>query len=113
MSSITTQILEVEYKNNPQVLQRMLVLKQLEPYQHKTLAELTSLADLGLVTQEKLILKLNFSSYIDRFERENINIVEFGSNLSMSEKVKIINEKLLSYVREDQKATAGGPAGQT
>lgn len=113
LSSITTQILEVEYKNNPQVLQRMLVLKQLEPYQHKTLAELTSLADLGLVTQEKLILKLNFSSYIDRFERENINIVEFGSNLSMSEKVKIINEKLLSYVREDQKATAGGPAGQT
>lgn len=43
LDAITQQILEVEYRNNPLVLQRMLILKQLEPYPHKTLDEVLKL----------------------------------------------------------------------
>lgn len=102
LDAIVQHILEVEYKNNPQILQRMLILKQLEPYPHKTLQEVLTLQEKGLLDNKKALLKINFSSYIDRFERENINIVNFGSNISLKDKINIINEKLLEYVNEEQ-----------
>ena len=102
LDAIVQHILEVEYKNNPQILQRMLILKQLEPYPHKTLDEVLTLADKGLLDKKKVLLKINFSSYIDRFERENINIISFGTNISLKDKINNINKKLLDYVNEEQ-----------
>lgn len=112
LDAISQQILEVEYRNNPLVLQRMLILKQLEPFPHKTLAEVIDLSNKGLVDNKIVRLKINFSSYIDRFERENINIITFGSNKTLSEKVSIISKKLLDYVNEEQ-ITAPAGASQT
>lgn len=108
LDAITKQIVEVEYRNNPQVLQRMLILKQLEPYPHKTLDEVLKLFEKALLDPKKVMLKINFSGYIDRFERDNINILQFGINKTLKEKISIINKKLLDYVTEDQKAVAEG-----
>ena len=108
LDSISQQILEVEYKNDPNMLARMLLLKQLEPYPHKTVQEVLSLYSSGLLDKSNVLLKLNFSSYIDRFERENINISAFGSNLTMAQKVAKINEKLISYVKQEHTETPGG-----
>lgn len=105
LDAIAQQILEVEYRNNPLVLQRMLILKQLEPYPHKTLNEVIQLYDKSLLNVDLVKLKINFTSLIDRFERENINIIEFASNRPMREKINIITKKLLEYVAEDR-ATA-------
>ena len=105
LDAISQQIIEVEYRNNPLVMQRMLILKQLEPYPHKTQNEVVMLFDKGLLDKNKVILKLNFSSYIDRFERENINIIAFGTNLSLQDKVNTIYKKLLEYVAEEQITT--------
>ena len=112
LDAIAQQIIEVEYRNNPLVMQRMLVLKQLEPYPHKTQNEVITLFDKGLLDKKKVLLKINFSSYIDRFERENINIIEFGSNLSFQNKVSVIYKKLLEYVTEEQ-TTAPAGEGET
>lgn len=111
LDAIIQHILEVEYRNNPQVLQRMLILKQLEPYPHKTLDEVLRLSEKGLLDKKKVILKINFSSYIDRFERENINIITFGQNISLKDKIRIINEKLLSYADEEQITAPEGAQG--
>ena len=100
LDAISQQILEVEYRNNPLVLQRMLILKQLEPYPHKTLDEVLKLYEKELLSENLVRLKINFSSLIERFERENINIIEFASNKSLREKIDIINKKLLEYVSE-------------
>lgn len=105
LDAISQQIIEVEYRNNPLVMQRMIILKQLEPYPHKTQNEVVTLFDKGLLDKNKVILKLNFSSYIDRFERENINIIAFGANLSLRDKVNTIYKKLLEYVTEEQITT--------
>ena len=105
LDAIIQHILEVEYRNNPQILQRMLILKQLEPYPHKTLEEVLKLAKDGLLDQKKVLLKVNFSSYVDRFERENINIITFGQNIPLKDKINKINETLLSYVNEEQITT--------
>ena len=107
LDAIAQQILEVEYRNNPLVLQRMLILKQIEPYAHKTLDEVLSLFEKGLASEEQVKLKVNFNALIDRFERENINIIEFAANKTLREKINIITKKLLDYVSELPTTTAG------
>lgn len=121
LDAITQQILEVEYRNNPLVLQRMLILKQLEPYPHKTLDEVMTLYNASLLNEKFVKLKINFSELIARFERENINIVEFGSQLPMSKKIQIIKDKLLDYVKQNDEQGGAprvdsgleGPSGGT
>lgn len=108
LDAIAEQILEVEYRNNPLMLQRMLILKQLEPYVHKTQDEVLQLYNAGLVGLEEAKLKANFIGYVNRFERENINLIAFGSNLDTRSKIKKIYTKLLEYVREDLKTAATG-----
>lgn len=100
LDAISQQILEVEYRNNPLVLQRMLILKQLEPYPHKTLDEVLKLYEKELLNENLVKLKINFSTLVEKFERENINIIEFASNKTLREKIDIINKKLLEYVTE-------------
>lgn len=101
LDAISQQILEVEYRNNPLVLQRMLILKQLEPYPHKTLDEVLKLYEKQLLNENAVKLKINFSALVERFERENINIIEFASNKPLREKIDIISKKLLEYASED------------
>lgn len=101
LDAISQQILEVEYRNNPLVLQRMLILKQLEPYPHQTLDEVIKLFEKGLLDEKLVKLKINFNTLVDRFERENINIIEFASKKPLRDKINIITNKLLEYVTED------------
>lgn len=109
LDAISQQILEVEYRNNPLVLQRMLILKQLEPYPHKTLDEVLKLYEKKLINEKLVKLKINFSTLVEKFERENINIIEFASNKTLREKIDIINNKLLEYVSEDGFTTVTEP----
>lgn len=109
LDAISQQILEVEYRNNPLVLQRMLILKQLEPYPHKTLDEVIKLFEKGLLDEKLVKLKINFNTLVDRFERENINIIEFASKKPLRDKINIITNKLLEYVTEDRLTTATEP----
>ena len=113
LDAITQQILEVEYRNNPLVLQRMLILKQLEPFPHLTMNEVATLSDKQLVDLRKVKLKLNFTQYIDRFERENINILEFASGRTLREKITLITNKLMDYVREEERTAITVGEGQT
>lgn len=108
LDAISQQILEVEYRNNPLVLQRMLILKQLEPYPHKTLDEVLKLYEKELLNENLVKLKINFSTLVEKFERENINIIEFASNKPMREKIDIINKKFLEYVTEIGTSAATG-----
>lgn len=109
LDAISQQILEVEYRNNPLILQRMLILKQLEPYPHKTLDEVIELFEKGLLNEKLVKLKINFNTLVDRFERENINIIEFASKKPLRDKINIITNKLLEYVTEDGLTTATEP----
>lgn len=109
LDAISQQILEVEYRNNPLVLQRMLILKQLEPFPHKTMDEVLKLYEKRLINEKLVKLKVNFSTLVEKFERENINIIEFASNRTLREKIDIINKKLLEYVSKDGFTTAPNP----
>lgn len=108
LDAIAQQIIEVEYRNNPIVLQRMLILKQLEPYPHMSLTEVLNVYGKALLNKDKVLIKMNFNELISKFERENIDIVEFGANIDLKTKIETINAKLLEYVREHEfRATQG------
>lgn len=102
IASLRRQIREAEYRNNPAMQSRMELLEQIEPYLDLSIERVTELYDMGLIDKSDFQLKLNFESYILRFERENTDIVEFGNTLSLNEKVSIITKKLKEYVSEQR-----------
>jgi len=52
-------------------------------------------------------LKINFTKYIDMFERENGNLVEFASNKEYFDKINIILTKLKDYVKSEATISEG------
>ena len=100
LDALLTQIIETEYRHNPQQMQRMIILGDLEPYRHLTRNEVQGLYDKNLVSIEDLLIKLNFADFIRRFERENMNIISFGENIDYQKKIDIIKERLADYARE-------------
>ena len=113
LDMISDQIIATENRNNPQQMQRMFLLKQLEPYRHLTLSELQSLNNKQLIDPVMMLIKINFATFVDRFERENINILEFGSALPLDRKIQIITEKFKEYAKEQQSSITAGQAGGT
>lgn len=94
------QILETEFRNDPMQLRRMLILAELEPYRHLTRQEATELFEKGLISEEDFRIKLNFPTFIRRFERENTNILDFGEAIPYVKKLDIINAELRKYAQE-------------
>lgn len=101
LDAIDNQIIETEYRNDARTMQRMKILRALEPYRHYTRSEALTLFDKGLADESKLKVKIEFNSFIERFERENVNIIEFGINTTFDQKIKTITEKLISYGNEN------------
>lgn len=108
LDMIADQIIATENRNNPLQMQRMFLLKQLEPYRHLTLSELQGLANRQLIDPIMMLIKINFATFVDRFERENINILEFGSALPLDRKIDIITQKFIEYAKEQQQSISAG-----
>ena len=100
LDALLQQIIETEYRHNPQQMQRMIILGDLEPYRHLTRDEVQALYDKKLVTVEELLVKLNFADFVRRFERENMNIITFGENIDYDTKIQTIKERMADYARE-------------
>ncbi len=99
-----------EYHNNPEELARLNILQNLEPYQDYSCTELKALGT-PLVDPEGYMIKLNFSSYLMRFERENMPILQFGAAISFAKKIEVIFDTLKSYANEQltKADREGGP----
>lgn len=102
LDAMHNQILETEHRNDPIQLQRMIMLSEIEPLRHLTRNEAINLYNLQLIPAEELLIKLNFSTFIRRFERENTNVLEFGINLPFYKRVEIITNKLNEYANENR-----------
>mgnify|MGYP006998017809 FL=1 len=102
LDAMQNQIIETEYRNDSTQLQRMLVLAELEPYRHLTSAEVLNLYERQIISEPELRVKLNFANFVRRFERENTNILEFGTQIPFSEKIKVITNKFYEYANENR-----------
>lgn len=102
LDAMQNQILETEYRNNPTQLQRMLILAELEPYRHLTRNEVLDLYGKQIISESDMRVKLNFSTFVRRFEREFLNILEFGYNMPFNRKIEFITNKLNDYASESR-----------
>lgn len=100
LDALQNQIIETEYRHNPTQLQRMLILAELEPYRHLTRTEVINLYEKQIIPVEAMQVKLNFANFVRRFERENTNILEFGTLIPYDKKISIIADKLREYAQE-------------
>lgn len=100
LDALQNQIIETEYRNNPTQLQRMLILAELEPYRHLTRNEVLDLYGRNLIPENELCIKLNFANFVRRFERENTNILEFGTQIPFDKKISVITSKFNDYANE-------------
>ena len=82
-------------------LQRMLILAELEPYRHLTRNEVLDLYGRNLIPENELRIKLNFANFVRRFERENTNILEFGTQIPFDQKISIITSKFNEYASKN------------
>lgn len=98
LDTILDKIIEIENINNPVEMQRVYILKHIEPFRHLTKEAVVGYYKDGIITDENMVkLKLNFSSLIQRFERENTNIIEFGIEMEFNKKIDLIQKTLISY----------------
>lgn len=97
LDALQNQIIETEYRTNQTQLQRMLILAELEPYRHLTRQEVIDLFDKKLIDEQTLRLKLQFAERIRRFERENANVLEFGTEIPYEKKIQTIYKTIQNY----------------
>lgn len=106
LDAIQRQIVESDYRSDPRMRARMRILAELEPYRHLTIAEAQALFRDGLIDERELRLKIDFTNYMARFERENTDIVAFGAQSDYKTKIDTIRKTLLNYADERRKEFA-------
>ena len=102
LDMMQNRILETEYRNDPVQMRRMLLLAELEPYRHLSRTEVGELFEKRLVNEDDLRIKLNFPNFVRRFERENMNIVEFGNAIPYQSKIDKIMAEFRKYAQEQK-----------
>lgn len=93
---------QTEFRNNPERMMRQRILDNLDPFRHRSIEEVTKMYEAGQIRYEDYMLKVNFSSLIMRFERENINVIEFAQALNFDAKISAIKAVLETYASELQ-----------
>jgi hypothetical protein len=109
LDALQEDYIVARYRHDPLKLQREMILLHLDPFRHRTADEVKGYP----VNPEELYLKFNFSTLIARFEREQANLIDFGSALPFDTKIERIKQILLDYATTTQTSTEGGNADNT
>jgi hypothetical protein len=96
------KIFSHKYKNDPDLLERLKILANLDPFPGTSLEKVIEwkAKTPNLVSEEDLILKFKFDSFIDRFEREQTSVLMYARLAPFDVKVREIKESLKQYVQE-------------
>lgn len=100
LDAMQNKIIETEFRNDKTLFQRMILLSELEPYRHLTRSEVLDLYGKNIISEVDMLVKFNFSNFVRRFEREYINVLEFGYNMPFNSKINFITNKLNDYASE-------------
>lgn len=94
--------------------ERMKVLMNVEPLKHITKVQAVEMAGGGYVNGTDLRLKMDFGSYVQRFERENGNVADFGVAMtdgdSFAARVEKIKAVMVGYIPIVEVAAVEGSA---
>ena len=102
LDMMLNRIIETQYRNDPMMLRRMMLLSELEPYRHLSRVEVTEMFEKNIVSEQDLRIKLNFPNFVRRFERENTNILDFGEAIPYQRKIETITAEFRRYADEQK-----------
>jgi len=100
IAMIFTQLVETKYKGNPESIMRIDLIKMIDPMPFDNLDDKLKKVQNGIVSKNDLILSENMIRFVDRFERENASLTEFGKELELNERINKIFEILKIYTDE-------------
>ena len=87
-------------------MSRYNILKNLDPFPDNMVGDVLAMAKdfPANVNPADVVLKVNFNKFITRFERENADILQFGSALTFDRKIATIQAVLMKYTAEAMNA---------
>lgn len=95
--------IQTEFRNNPYQRARAKILSQLEPWIDLSVGECLGF-QYNLLFPVDFLLKSDFSKYIAKFERENADIVEWGSAIDFATKIDNLQKLLYDQAKEQASA---------
>lgn len=90
-------MLQKRYRNDPDMLKRVLLLDFLEPLPDYSISDII---DVGSIDGKVIFRKMNFNDLIKRFELENGNIIKFRDGIDLEVRIAKINQVIDGYVDE-------------
>lgn len=102
LSEITSNILDSKYRDDKSSRRRAEIIRDLDPLPEKTITEAIEIYKNGGVDKINFVIKSNLLSFVRRFERENIPLVEFGENIDYNVKIETIINRFKEYASEQR-----------
>lgn len=109
---IYEQLIDTKYKGNASKIARQKLLLRLDPFPLFSEQEAMDMFAKSVISSKELNLKINFYTFVSRFESENMVITEFGENLEEHKKIEIISKTLNIYNDENLKSKQSEPSGE-
>ena len=100
IDSIGENILNTRYRDDKQNRERADIISELNPLPGKTMEESIEILQNGGIDKLNFIIKSNLINFVRRFERENTDIVNFGSLTNYNRKIEQINAEFIKYAEE-------------
>ena len=101
LDALYYRLIRAEYRNNPILQQRMKMLADIEPNMHLTRNEVSELYDKGVISDEDYLMKMNFTTYLHRYERENMDIMSLSEEIPYTKRIDMIIATIRSYAAAD------------
>lgn len=93
------KINETRYRNNPDMIQRLNILRNLDPFPDDNIISMSvTLSQMPeSIDPIDLCIKVHFNDFIARFEREQASVLIFGASLTFDTRIKVIRGILEGY----------------
>jgi hypothetical protein len=113
LDSLQNQYFAARYRNSPDQLQKEMIITHIDPLRHITTEEAAKLHEMNAVGFSDFVVKLNLSTFVNRFERENAPLTKFGSLLPFDKRINTIKSIIYSYVQRptEKESYIGNPTG--
>jgi len=100
LKDVNDQLIQTKYKNNQDKKMYLKILEALDPFPMKSDKELFELVKNGVIKTEDFLIKIYLFNFVNKFERENLPLNEFGLLIPFDKKINIIKEKFKDYAKE-------------
>jgi len=97
---LSTELIETKFRNDKRGYERAMLLRALDPLPDKSVKDAMEIFKAGGIDKASFIVKCNFLSFVNRFEREQAPVIVYGANLDLSTRIKQIKEELTNYAKE-------------